>query len=213
MIDEQALRAQICEVGRNLWLKDMVAANDGNISVRLDDARILCTPTGVSKGYLRPEMLAELDLDGSLLNGCTVTPSSEVKMHLRVYTEDESVRAVVHAHPTYSTLFACRGMGLRNAMLPETIVGLGDVPLAPYATPSTHAVPDSIAPFIKGHMACLLENHGALTWGQDLITAYLLMERLESSARLMWALELVGGGHDLRNEEIINLKALFGVAS
>lgn len=212
MTDERALRAQICELGRNLWTKNMVAANDGNLSVRLDDGRILCTPTGVSKGYMRPEVLAELDLQGNLVNGCTVKPSSEVKMHLRVYAEDPTVKAVVHAHPTYSTLFACRGMGLRNTMLPETIVGLGDVPLASYATPSTLDVPDSIAPYIEGHMACLLENHGALTWGRDLMSAYLTMERLESSAHLMWALELVGGGRALPAEEIANLKTLFGVA-
>ncbi|WP_130864730.1 class II aldolase/adducin family protein [Acidipropionibacterium timonense] len=213
MGDEQVLRAQICEFGRNLWTKNMVAANDGNISVRLNDDRILCTPTGVSKGYMRPEKLAELDLDGNLVNGCTVKPSSEVKMHLRVYVEDPSVKAVVHAHPLYATLFATRGMGLRNTMLPETIVGLGDVPLAPYATPSTHEVPDSIAPFIAGHMACLLENHGALTWGKDLMSAYLAMERLESSAHQMWALELVGGGNDLPSEEVFKLRALFGVTS
>lgn len=212
MTHEQNLRAQICEFGHNLWTKNMVAANDGNLSVRIGEDRILCTPTGVSKGYLRPEKLAELDLEGNLVNGCTVKPSSEVKMHLRVYQEDPTAQAVVHAHPTYATLFACRGMGLRNTMLPETIVGLGEVPLAPYATPSTQEVPDSIAPLINGHMACLLENHGALTWGESLMSAYLAMERLEASAYLMWAIELVGGGNDLPAEEVANLKSLFGVA-
>lgn len=209
MTNEQMLREQICEMGRNLWLRNMVAANDGNISVRLDENTILCTPTGVSKGYLRPDELAVMDLDGNILEGTTVKPSSEVKMHIQVYKEDPSIQAVVHAHPIYATTFATRGKGLYNTMQPEAIVGLGNVPLAPYATPSTKGVAEAVAPLVKGHSACLLENHGALTWGKDLMEAYLNMERVESVAHTMWALELVGGGNELPEEEVQNLKTMF----
>ena len=207
---EQNLREEICKIGYNLWIKNMVAANDGNISVRLDENTILCTPTGVSKGYLQPEELAVMNLDGELLNGCSVKPSSEVKMHIQVYKEDPTVQAVVHAHPIFATIFATRGLGLYNTMQPEAIVGLGEVPLAPYATPSTCGVADSVAPLVKGHTACLLENHGALTWGKTLMEAYLNMERVESVAHTMWGLELVGGGNKLPDEEVAKLKEMFG---
>lgn len=202
-------RDQICEIGRNLWRREMVAANDGNISVLLEDGTVLATPTGVSKGYLVPEELARLSLDGTVLSDGP-KPSSEIKMHLRVYAEDPAVRAVVHAHPTFSTAFAIMGESLSRAMMPETAVTMPTVPVAPYATPSTDAVPDSIAPLIRSHTACLLENHGALTWGPDLMTAYLAMERLEHTSRLTFILRLVDGERDLAPDEVRRLQELFG---
>lgn len=207
---ERELRERICEIGRCLWLKGMVAANDGNISVRLGEDRILCTPTGTSKGFLRPELLPIVDSGGEIVEFAGVQPSSEMKMHLRVYATDPSVRAVVHAHPPFATLWAVKGRSLTNRMLPEAIVAMGDVPLAPYATPSTEGVGDSIAGFVTGHRACLLEHHGALTWGPDLMTAYLGMERVEYTAHLEWALALAGGGRDLPDEEIAALHRTFG---
>ncbi len=208
--DELRLREQICEVGRIMWTKGMVASNDGNLSVRLDADRVLCTPTGVSKGFMTPEMLAVVDLAGTPVPGCEARPSSEIRMHLRVYKEDEGVQAVVHAHPVHATLLAARGKGLVNRMLPEVVVGMGEVPLAPYATPSTAAVADSVAPFVRRGVACLLENHGALTWGPDLMSAYFHMERLEHCAHIDWAMSLVGGGNDLPDEEIARLQAMRG---
>lgn len=132
-------------------------------------------------------------------------------MHLRVYELDDQVGAVVHAHPLYATMTAVLGREIECRMLPETIVTLPRVPLAPYATPSTTQVPDSITPLVPGHTACLLENHGALTWGPDLTSAYLNMERLEYTAELMWRLEAAGGGRDLPEAEIDRIRTLFNV--
>ncbi|MCB1253940.1 MAG: class II aldolase/adducin family protein [Austwickia sp.] len=207
--DEQQLREQVCEIGRNLWRKDMVAANDGNITVRLGPDRFLATPTGTSKGYLRPELLVVVDAAGRPEPGCPVRPSSELPMHLRVYARRPDVGAVVHAHPMYATVWAVAGEGLPRQMLPETVVAMGPVPLAPYATPSTNAVPDSIEPFLTG-AAVLLEQHGALTWGPDLMSAYLAMERLEYTAKISYLLRRIGAERDLPAAEIARLKERFG---
>ena len=122
---EAELRRQICDIGRNLWNRGMVAANDGNISARLPNGRILCTPTGVSKGYLTPAMLPIVALDGTVVElGAGLQPSSEVRMHLRVYQVSDAVGAVVHAHPPYATAFAIKGEPLVGKMLPESIVAM-----------------------------------------------------------------------------------------
>lgn len=204
-----AARLAICEVGRAMWQRSMVAANDGNISVRVGD-QIVCTPTGVSKGFLTPEGLTVVGLDGTIISGAN-RPSSEVKMHLRVYEVDPQVTAVVHTHPMFATMMAIQGRSLECRLLPETIVALPRVPLAPYATPSTMAVPDSITDLIADNTACLLENHGALTWGSDVFAAYLTMERLEYTAELIWRLDAVGGGRDLPADEVERIQQLFGV--
>jgi L-fuculose-phosphate aldolase len=168
------------------------------------------TPTGVSKGSLRPESLPVVDRGGHPVDGCRLRPSSEIRMHLRVYAVDPMVDAVVHAHPMYATVWAIKGEGLYDQMMPETVVAMPEVPLAPYATPSTDAVPDSIEPFILTHRACLLEQHGALTWGRDLDEAYLAMERLEYTAQITFLLRQLGGGRNLPPDEIARLKAIFG---
>ena len=205
-----AARQGICEVGRAMWQRSMVSANDGNISVRVGD-QIVCTPTRVSKGFLTPESLTVVGLDGSILSGEN-PPSSELKMHLRVYEVDPQATAVVHTHSMFATMMAVQGRSLECQMLPETIVALPQVPLAPYATPSTAAVPDSITDLVLGNSACLLENHGALTWGPDVFTAYLTMERLEYTAELTWRLDAVGGGRDLPPDEVERIRQLFKVA-
>ena len=133
-------------------------------------------------------------------------------MHLGVYREDPAVQAVVHAHPTYSTLFAIRGEELNALLLPEIVVALPRVPLAPYATPSTDAVPESVRPFVREYSACLLEQHGAITWGADLETAYLQMERVETYARMLHLLQTSGGVRVLENDKVDALRARFGIA-
>ena len=207
---EEALRAAVCEVGRALWQRGMVAANDGNLSVRLPDGTVLCTPTGVSKGFLTPDMLTVVDGDGSVLRGDR-RPSTEVLMHLRVYAEDPGVGAVVHAHPVYATAFAIKGEPLVGLMMPESVVALPEVPLAGYAAPSTRQVPDSVAPFVRTHRACLLEHHGALTWGADLMAAYLVMERLEYTAQLTTITRSLGGERMLSAERVEEVRRIFGV--
>jgi L-fuculose-phosphate aldolase len=207
--EEQELRQQICDVGRNLWQQQMVAANDGNISARLPSGEILCTPASVSKGSLTPEKIAKVSPEGEVLAvTAPYRPSSELRMHLRVYEADERVRAIVHAHPMFGTVFAVRGEALTLRMLPESVIHMPEIPLAPYATPSTDALGEVVVPFVPGHLGCLLEQHGALTWGADLTDAYLAMERLEYTARITYLLRLVGGARELPEPEIETLIAL-----
>lgn len=209
---EKGLREQIVELGRRMWSKGLVAANDGNISARLPDGTVLCTPTATSKGSMTPEGLGLVSLDGSVLDvGTGRGPSSEIRMHLGVYAADPEVRAVVHAHPLHATAFAIRGEALTAQMMPETVVALPSVPLAPYATPSTDEVPASVEPFVRGHRACLLEHHGALSWGDDLEEAYLTMERLEYQAQMTFLVRQLGGERELSRERIEILHRTFGV--
>lgn len=214
-MNESEVRAQICDIGKNLWTKGMVAANDGNISVRLSADEIICTPTGVSKGYLTSEMLPKVDLKGELLESAGgLLPSSEIKMHLRLYQLTDAVGAVVHAHPMFGTVFAIKGEALIGKMMPESVIAMPEIPLAPYGTPSTDAVPDSVEPFVRTHTACLLESHGALSWGPNLMAAYLSMERLEYTAKITYLARLIGGERNLPDDEIetlIGMRALYGL--
>lgn len=212
-MQEANAREAICDVGLRMWQRRMVSANDGNISVRLDNDLILCTPTGVSKGRLNPQELPIVNLQGEVVQSSTTArPSSEINMHLQVYRDNPEINAVVHAHPIAATLFAIRGQGISNQMLPESVVALPDVPVASYSTPSTAAVGASVSPFTHTHRACLLEQHGALTWDTSLEGAYLNMERLENIAQLELLFEVHSGARDLPQAEILNLKELFGAA-
>lgn len=181
--DEQA-KALILEVGRRMFERQYVAANDGNISIRTGENRIWVTPAGVSKGYMTEDQLVCVALDGTVLEG-TAKPSSETKMHLRVYQENPDVGSVVHAHPVVATTFSIARIPLDVAIMTESVIGLGVVPVADYATTGTQGVPDSVAPFCKEYNACLLANHGALTWGKDAMQAYYRMETLECYAAIM----------------------------
>ncbi len=183
--DEEA-KELICEIGRRVFDRGLVAANDGNITLRVGEREVWATPTGVSKGYMTPEMLVKMDFDGNVLEG-TWAPSSEVKMHLRVYNENKAVGGTVHAHPPTATAYAITGEWIDQPVFAEAIVMLGVVPVASYATPGTQAVPDSVAPYCKDYNCCLLAAHGALTWGADLMQAYYRMEALEHFAKIHMA--------------------------
>jgi L-fuculose-phosphate aldolase len=198
-------KEMICEIGRRVYNRNYVAANDGNISVKVGTNEIWTTPTGVSKGYMTPDMMVKMDLSGKVLSG-SLKPSSEVKMHLRVYYENPEVNAVVHAHPPVATSFAIAGIPLDKPVLPEAIVLLGIVPVAPYALPGTQEVPDSIAPYCKTNNAVLLANHGALTWGRDLMEAYFRMESLEHYATiLMYSNNILKKANELNGSQIADL--------
>lgn len=203
---DEVIKEQICEVGRRMYQRSMVAANDGNISVRISEHEILCTPTGVSKGFMTPEFICTMDENGKVLeaNG-DFRPSSEMKMHLKVYERRPDVRAVVHAHPIFATTFAVAGIPLDQVIMPEAVVNLGAVPIAPYATPSTQEVPASIEPFLADHQAILLANHGALTWGRDLMSAYFKLESLEFYAELLYRTRQIGGARELNEEQMEKL--------
>lgn len=196
MISEIKLKTQICEIGKRVYEKGFVAANDGNISVKIEEDVFIVTPTGVSKGFMTPEMLIKVDGEGNLLEG-ERKPTSEIKMHLRVYKERPEIKSVVHVHPPYATAFAIAGIPLNQATMPELIVTLGTVPIAEYGTPSTAEIPDAISPFIPNHNGVLLENHGALTWGENLEEAYFLMESLEFCAKINWIARQMNGDREL----------------
>ena len=187
MAREWEQKRLIVDIGKRIWQRGYVAANDGNISVRLNDNELLTSPTGVSKGFMTTEMIIKVDNDGKVISGNSkYRPSSEVKMHLEVYKERPDIKSVVHAHPPYCTSFAVAGIPLDKCVLPEAIIIIGSVPTAKYGLPSTMEIPDSIRPYIKSSDAILLENHGALTFGSDLINAYYKMETLEHTARIVW---------------------------
>jgi L-fuculose-phosphate aldolase len=204
-LSDREAKEQILEVGRRMYAKNYVVSNDGNITCKVSPTTLWTTPTGVSKGYMTGEMLLKVDLDGHILQG-TNKPSSELKMHLRVYRENPDVLAVCHAHPPVATSYAIAGIPLSRAILPEAVVQLGEVPCAPYATPGTQEVPDSIAPFCKTHNGVLLANHGALTWGGSPMQAYMRMESLEYYALVtMYTGNIIGRANELSCEQVDRL--------
>ena len=202
------LRVELCRVCRLLYDRGYVVGQDGNVSLRTEEG-ILITPSGVSKGRMEPDMLVLCDLDGNVLRGDR-HPSSEMAMHLQVYRDRPDVNAVVHAHPPVSTAFAVCRRPLEEAYLIETVIGLGQVPVAPYALPSTREVPESIRPYLADHNALLLANHGALSWGRDLWQAFDRMEMLEHTAKIYAQVHQLGGGVELTQTQIDTLLALSG---
>ena len=204
--DSQA-KAEILAVGKKIYQRGLVAANDGNLSVRVGENALWVTPTGVSKGDMTEDMLVKLDLDGSVLLG-TRKPSSEVRLHLRIYRENPDVRAVVHAHPPAATAFAAAGIPLDEALLQETVVMLGVVPVVPYTCPGTAQLAEAVAPYVKDYNAALLEHHGAVTWGESVMRAYFRLESVEYYARMMMNSRLMGVTRPMTEEQIDELLAL-----
>ena len=182
---EEQIRADIVECGRRLWHRGFVASNDGNISVRLDEHRLITTPTAVSKGFMTPDMMVITDLEGRKLAG-ERNASSELKMHLEVYRHRPDVRAVVHAHPPTATGFAVAGIPLDRAVLAEVITTLGSIPIADYATPSTEELPAAVRKYIKAHDGLLLANHGALAIGADVSRPITGWRRSSTSRPSAW---------------------------
>ena len=207
----QEEREAVCRVGRLLYDRGYVAANDGNISVKVGEDRLLITPSGVSKGRMTPEMLLVTDLDGNVLEGDR-HPSSEGKMHLEVYRGRPDVNAVVHAHPPVATAFAVCRRGLETPYLSELVAGLGQVPCTTsFAMLSTEEVPESVRPYLEDHNALLLANHGALAWGGDLWEAFDRLETVEHTAKIVLNAQLLGGGVPLTEEEVKRLQGLRGI--
>jgi L-fuculose-phosphate aldolase len=207
---EEQIKADIVEVGRRLWQREYVASNDGNISVRLDEARLITTPKGVSKGFMTPDMMVVTDFDGRKIAGDR-DPSSELKMHLQVYRDRPDARAVVHAHPPTATGFAVAGIPLDRAVLAEVVTTLGSIPIAEYATPSTDELPAACSKYLKAHDGLLLANHGALAIGPDLFTAYYRMETIEHFARISLVTRTLGREHLLSRDEVERLQGLRGM--
>lgn len=204
---EEAKRA-IVEVGKRMYRQGYVVTNDGNVSVRMSDGSIIVTPTGVCKGYMSTDMMVRIDPNGKVLEEGTRRPSSETKMHLRVFKENPDVYAVVHAHPIYATTFAVAGIPLDEPLMTEATMQLGTVPLAHYAEPGTTDVPDSVAPYCHDHTAVLLSNHGALTWGSTLEQAFSLMEVVENYAKVTFNIRLLGVSRPLSQLQIDGIDAI-----
>jgi L-fuculose-phosphate aldolase len=206
---ESSLRADIVEVGRRMYARGYTASNDGNISVRLGTDRLLMTPKSVCKGFMTPDMMCVTDLDGRKLQGDR-DPSSEMLMHLEVYRQRPDVQAVVHAHPPIATGFAVAGIPLNKAVLAEVLTTLGSIPIAEYATPSTKELPDAVRKYVRAHDGMLLANHGALTLGGDLFSAYYKMETIEHFAKISLVARMLGNENVLTREEVARLQALRG---
>ncbi|MFB3829495.1 MAG: class II aldolase/adducin family protein, partial [Bryobacteraceae bacterium] len=201
---EREHREEICEVGRLVYEKGWVAANDGNITVRMDEERIMATPTGVSKGTMHPDDLIICDLKGNKILG-RKERTSEIAMHLTVYNLRPDIKAVVHAHPPVATGYAAAGKPLNLALLPEVIIGLGCVPLAAYGLPGTNELTDPLLPYIPKYDAILMGNHGAVCYGEDVFKAFYRMETVEHFARISLVAELLGGAKVLPRVEVDKL--------
>lgn len=215
MANEYEIKKQICDIGKRIYDRGMVAANDGNISVKLSDNEFLCTPTGVSKGFMTPEYICKVDAEGNVIqaNG-NFRPSSEIKMHMRVYKCRPDVNSVVHAHPSYATSFAIAGIHLTAPIMPEAVIALGCVPIAEYGTPSTNEIPDAVEKYLPYYDAVLLENHGALAYSVDLLSAYHKMESLEFYAELLYKARQLGGPKELSQaqvERLYEIRRQFGL--
>ena len=204
-------RALLCRVGALLYDRGYVAANDGNLSLRVGEDRLLITPSGVSKGRMTAEMLLLTDLEGTVLEGDR-HPSSEMKLHLEVYRRRSDAGAVIHAHPPVSTAFAVCRQGLEIPYVAELAAGLGTVPCTPsFAMLSTGEVPESIRPYVQDHDAVLLANHGALAWGGDLWEAFDRLETVEHTAKIVLNARLLGDPVALTDQETARLPGLRGL--
>ena len=212
---EEQIRADIVEAGRRLYARGLVASNDGNITARLDDQRLIATPKSVSKGFMSPDMMVVVDYNGKKISGDR-DASSELPMHLEIYRNRPDINAVVHAHPPTATGFAVAGIPLTRAVLAEVVTTLGSIPIAEYGTPSTAELPEAVRKYIKAHDGMLLANHGAVTCGTTVFNAHFKMETIEHFARISLVARLLGRENLLSREEVEKLQGLrgmYGIAS
>lgn len=203
-MSEHESRLEILRIGKMLHERGLIAATDGNISARLPDGAILITPTCISKGMMSTEDLVVVDMHGRRLAGFRDV-SSEIAMHLTIYRMRDDVHAVVHAHPPTATGFAACGLALDQALISEVLLSLGGVPLARYATPGTSELSEALEPFIPDHDAVLMANHGVVTYGCDLMQAYLNMETVEHFARIALVVKQLGCEHPLAADQVNKL--------
>jgi L-fuculose-phosphate aldolase len=204
---KEKLIEEIVEISHLIYKKGFVSSTDGNISAKLPNGNILCTPTSVNKGEVKKSHIVEVNPTGEVVYGI-YKPSTEIKMHLFIYQRRDDVKAIIHAHPPFATAFATAGLSLEGYVLPEVIVNLGKIPLAKYATPSTEEVSLSIEPFVEKHDAFLLQNHGAVTLGSSLKDAYFKMEKLEHYAMIILLARILGGEKNLSQDEIAKLSEI-----
>jgi L-fuculose-phosphate aldolase len=204
MKSERQHREDIVRFGRMLHQRGYIAATDGNLSVRLDHETVLSTPTGMSKGMLEPEDLVVVDMKGKKIQGRRQV-SSEIGMHLLIYSLRPDAHGIVHAHPTTATGYAAAGLPLNQALISEIVLSLGCIPLARYGTPGTPELVDAIAPLVPQYDAILMANHGVVTYGEDLTRAYMKMETVEHFAKIALVTHLLGRQQLLSQEDVSKL--------
>lgn len=204
---EPELRQHLTEICHRLYRQGMIAAGDGNVSARLDDERVLVTPTGFHKGFIREQDLVTCDLHGRLLRGAN-KPSSEFMMHELVYAERPEMGAVVHAHPPITVGLALAGVTMAQCVLSETCLVLGPILTAPYSTPTTEEVPTVLRPYVRQANAVVMDRHGALTFGRTLDEAYNRMEAMEHASKITHAARVIGPVSALPAREVDKLQAL-----
>jgi L-fuculose-phosphate aldolase len=212
MKNEYKLKEQICEIGRRVYNRGFAAANDGNISIRLSDREILCSPTMMSKGFMKCEDMCKVDYEGNQIAG-TRKRSSEILLHLAVYKNRPDVNAVVHCHPPHATAFAVAGIPVPKCVLPEVEVFLGEVPTAVYETPGTQKFADTIVPHLKASNTIILANHGTVTFGPDLEKAYWNSEIIDAYCKILilsWQLGNVNYFSQQQTRELLGLKKKLG---
>jgi L-fuculose-phosphate aldolase len=204
MLDEKKIREEICEIGRRVWLRGYCAGNGGNISVRIGPETILCTPTLVSKGFMKPEDICTVDLTGRQIAGpkpCT----SEVKLHLEIYKARPEITAVVHCHAPHLTAFAVARKDVPRGVYPEAEVVVGAIPVAKFYPPGSRELAESVLPYVAGN-AVLLANHGAVTWAASLEEAYFKMESAETYCQILTLANQIGGPTPLSAEELKSVR-------
>jgi L-fuculose-phosphate aldolase len=210
---EWALRQEMCEIGRRVYAKGFAAANDGNISYRLSDDRVLCTPTRVSKGFMKPDDLCIVDMDGKQVSGKRKR-SSEILLHLTIMKTRPDVKSCVHCHPPHATAFAVAHEPIPKCTMPEFEVFLGEVAIAPYETPGTQKFADTVIPYIKDTDVILLANHGTITAGTDLVDAYFKTEIIDAYCRILILAKQLGTVNYYNDEkaaELLRIKPGLGI--
>ncbi len=207
ILSRSDIARHIVLVCHRLYENRFVTATDGNVSARLPNGNILTTRSSINKGRVTESDLVEVKPDGTPVT-VSLKPSTELGMHLFIYSRRSDVQAVVHAHPTYATGFAAARISLTECVFPEVIVGLGAIPLAPYATPSTTEVSASLAPYVNNANAILLANHGVVTYGSDLDDAYFKMEKVERAAHITFVARMLGGEKLLSAHDVEKLRTI-----
>lgn len=212
-VPEFKLKEQMCEIGRRIWLKGFCAGNEGNHSVRIGPDRVLCTPTGISKGNLKPDDICTVDMEGKQVAGKRKR-TSEILMHLAIYKARPDVKAVVHSHPPHATAFAIAGVELPTCIHPEAEVFLGAVKTAKYVTPGDTRLGESLLPYVKDSNTILLQNHGTVTFDVDLENAYYKLEIVDAYSRILLLAKQIGSIRPLDGaemKELLDLKVRFGL--
>jgi L-fuculose-phosphate aldolase len=213
MVNEFKIKQEICEIGRRIYEKGFAAANDGNISYRISDKEVLCTPTLASKGFLKPDDICTVDMNGKQTAG-RKKRTSEVLLHLEIYKMDPSIKSVVHCHPPHATAFSVAGEAIPTCILPEVEIFLGPIPTTVYETPGAQNFADTIRPHVSNSRIAVLKNHGTVSWGESLENAYWWTEILDAYCRILILAKQVGNVERISGDkvkELIDLKEKLGI--